>query len=111
MLGQMWIRIAASVADNRNLTACAPFVPSPKAISRMVQKERNVVQKMPPIPSRFEFEVPPDFSNTLDGLQFLIMDSTVPGRDGRVLGFSSPTGISLMKSTGSLFCDGTFEIA
>ena len=39
------------------------------------------------------------------------MDESVAG-SGRLLGFFSPTGLSMIKSCGgSLYCDGTFEIA
>ena len=52
----------------------------------------------PPIPKSWDFENPPEFKVTYDSLPFLIADIEIPGRDAnRILGFSSPAGISLME--------------
>ena len=103
--------ITASVAGNSSLGGCSPLLPTAKSVAKMVQKKRKVEQKIPAIPRDYEFDVPSEYSNTLDGLPFLVVDESVAG-SGRLLGVLSPTGLSMIKNCGgSLYCDGTFEIA
>ena len=66
--------------------------------------------KLPPIPTDWNFSVPPDFKVSTEGLEFLIGDTRVPGRPGRVLSFCSPTGKSLLANAEEIFGDGTFEL-
>ena len=86
------------------------LVPTQKAIQQKIYAKRKSGNNYPPIPKDWEFEIPPEFKVTLDGLPFMIADQFIPGRSGRVLGFSSPFGIALMESATFLSGDGTFEI-
>ena len=71
------------------------MLPTAKSVAKMVQKKRKVEQNIPAIPRDNEFDVPPEYSNTLDGLPFLVVDESVAG-SGRLLGFYSPTGLSMI---------------
>ena len=103
--------ISSEVLNTRGLKTCSSLLPTSKAVARMVQKQRQNVQKFPQLPTTFDFPMPLEFTTTMDGLQYLILDEQVPARVTRVLGFCSPTGITMIKNAGDLFCDGTFEIA
>ena len=101
--------VAKSMEKTGNQTFLS-LIPSQKAIQQKIYSKRKKDNNFPSIPKDWEFEIPPEFKVTLDGLPFMIADHTIPGRSGRVLGFSSPSGIALMESAPFLSGDGTFEI-
>ena len=93
------------------LTAGAglPFMPNMRSMARLIQKKRQSVLHMPEVPTKWEdLEMPAEFTTTIDGENFVIIDETVPGTTKKVWGWASNTGISLMQSALEIY--GTFEI-
>ena len=102
--------IVAKMMEKHNNQSALSLLPTYKAVQHKVYAKRKTDNNFPPVPKDWEFEIPPEFKVTLDGLPFCIADRIIPGRSGRVLGFSSPSGIALMASATFLSGDGTFEI-
>ena len=77
---------------------------------RQVLKSRKKSLNIQPPSKDFLFEIPHKFTITEDGLEFMICDVKVPGRDGRVIRFASPNGLGLLRHSDVVFGDGTFEL-
>ena len=104
-------KIVTDVLKSKELgSSCLSLLPSKLAVSRQVLKSRKKSLNIPPPPKDFLFEIPHEFTITEDGLQFMICNVEVPGRDGRVIGFASPNGLGLLGHSEEVFGDGTFEL-
>jgi hypothetical protein len=64
---------------------------------------------MPPAPKSMDFEVPPSFSTTNDGENFLLYDSTHKKLGGRLMIFSTKYLIQMLCSCEIILIDGTFK--
>ena len=88
-----------------------PYLPNMRAMARSMQLKRKGILNAPSIPKEWEeMIVPEQYSTTLDGEHFLILDQAVPGKSIKVWGWASNTGISIMKAANHIYGDGTFEI-
>ena len=103
-------KVAATMMSDKEMSASLAFLPTSSTMAKKIQYERRKSLKLPPVPKDWNFDIPPEFRNTADGLEFMIGDSEIPGRPGRVLSFCSPTGKSLLANTDEIFGDGTFEL-
>ena len=103
-------KVAAQLMSDKKLAGSLAFLPNSSTMAKQIQYERRKSVKLPPVPKDWNFTLPPEFRKTSDSLDFLIGDSNIPGRQGRVLSFCSPTGMSLLANCDQLFGDGTFEL-
>lgn len=91
-------------------SAAVATLPKSRTFARQVQRERQKTADCPPVPeSLAELEVPPHLKLTTTGERFLIIDRK--HANGKVLGFCSPTGLELLRSSPTWSVDGTFNIA
>jgi hypothetical protein len=103
-------KVATAMMSDKQMSNSLAFLPTSASMAKKIQYERRKSLKLPPVPKDWNFTIPPEFMTTADGLEFLIGDTVIPGRPGRVLSFCSPTGKSLLANTDEIFGDGTFEI-
>ena len=103
-------KVAAAMMSYKQLASSMAFLPTSEVMRKQMQYKRKMSFNFTPVPKDWTFSIPPEFKYTADGEQFLIGDTPVPGRIGRVLSFCSPTGISLLINSEEIFGDGTFEI-
>jgi hypothetical protein len=103
-------KVANNMMSDKKLAGSLAFLPTSSTMAKQIQYQRRKSLKLPPVPKDWDFTIPPEFCTTSDGLEFLIGDTKVPGRPGRVLSFCSPTGRSLLASADEVFGDGTFEL-
>ena len=54
--------------------------------------------------------VPEAMSYTVDEQQFLLLEANLPGKEEKVLGFSSPTMLETMMNWKSWFVDSIWDI-
>ncbi|CAF1494087.1 unnamed protein product [Rotaria sordida] len=62
----------------------------------------------PPLPVSGDFEIPDRYSQTLDGNNFLLSDTTV--RNKRVLVFATGLQLAIFFQSSHIFMDGTFTV-
>ena len=103
-------KVAAQLMSDKKLAGSLAFLPNSSTMAKQIQYERRKSVKLPPVPKDWNFTLPPEFRKTSDSLDFIIGDSNIPGRQGRVLSFCSPTGMSLLANCDEVFGDGTFEL-
>ena len=103
--------ITSHILNNPDTSTGLPYLPKQKSLARELQKKRKLVQNCPPVPKEWEEMVLPDhIKETIDGQNFLILDTVIPGKDDKILGFASPTQLQVMSNASDLFGDGTFEM-
>ena len=87
------------------------FMPNMRSRARSIQVKRKAGLKAPSLPKEWEDMIVPELYHvTIDGEEFLILDSNVPGKSTKVWGWASSTGLSIMKAAHDIYGDGTFEI-
>jgi hypothetical protein len=64
---------------------------------------------MPPNPKSFNFKMPPLYTTTHSGKEFLIYDSTHKKLSGRLMIFSTKVLIKMLCSCETILVDGTFK--
>ena len=80
-------KVSNAVFSNMRLSNSLAFIPTSNSMAKSIQYQRCKSASLPPISTDWEFEIPDEFKVTADGLDFLIGDSEIPGRSGRVLSF------------------------
>ena len=66
-------KVSNAVFSNKRLSNSSAFIPTSNSMAKSIQYQRC--------------KIPDEFKVTADGLDFLIGDSEIPGRSGRVLSF------------------------
>ena len=81
-------------------------------MARSIQLKRKLEFGAPgKLPTTWEdYKVLENYVKTADGEPFLIMDEELEGSVGKVWGWCSNTGLSVLRSSKHLYGDGTFEI-
>ena len=102
--------ISNKILSDPGTSSGLPYLPKMKTVARRMARLREDDLDAPPIPKTWEQMIMPDnFKTTTDGLDFVIMDTTIPGTGHKIWGFASPAGLDVMSRATDLFADGTFE--
>ena len=88
---------------------CSSKMPVVPHLKRRIRRIRHENRSQPPIPTGFDFELPVQYMQTMNGEDFLLEDSTVPGTGKRYLVFATNKNIEILNSYGNWFIDGTFN--
>ena len=78
-------KVATAMMSDKQMSNSLAFLPTSASMAKKIQYERRKSLKLPPVPKDWNFTIPPEFMTTADGLEFLIGDTEIPGRPGRVL--------------------------
>ena len=84
------------------------------AFRKRIQRERNKLVESSEIPRTWEqmADIPDALKVTAAGEVFLICNKPLfPDGEERVVGFSSPSCLDILKSSDTFFGDGTFDVA
>ena len=77
--------ITTAVVNSKSAAAGLPFVPSSKAISMSIQRNRVKVTKYPAIPHSWEeMKIPEEMTVTVDKKPFCIMEEKLPGSEKEI---------------------------
>ncbi len=87
-------------------TEVVAHLPSSEALQQRYHRIRR--KQLPPFPTTCHFDIPPPYSRTLDGEDFILADKTI-GED-RILVFGSLHGLKKLCEAPSVHSDGTFDV-
>ena len=103
--------ITKSVLNCQQTKEGLAYLPKPKTFAKSLQRKRRTILDCPALPTCFEdFSVPEKFKETTDGKQFLILETQLECKDGKVVGFASPTMLNELNQSDEWFVDGTWDI-
>ena len=89
--------ISNKILSDPGTSSGLPYLPKMKTVARRMARLREDDLDAPPIPKTWEQMIMPDnFKTTTDGLDFVIMDTTIPGTGHKIWGFASPAGLDVM---------------
>ena len=105
-----FMNITNKLLSVASTSAGLPYLPKMTSVARKMNREKEKSLDAPPIPHEWsDMELPEIFKTTTDNGSFNIMDYTIPGTDKKIWGFSSDSGLEVMKTASDLYADGTFE--
>ena len=103
--------ITKSVLNCQQTKEGLAYLPKPKTFAKSLQRKRRTILDCPALPTCFEdFSVPEKFKETTDGKPFLIVETQLESKDGKVVGFASPTMLNELNQSDEWFVDGTWDI-
>ncbi len=62
----------------------------------------------PPLPVSSDFEIPDRYSQTLDGKDFLLFDTSIHNK--RIIVFATDLQLIILFNSSQIFLDGTFDV-
>ena len=86
-------------------------IPKYNSITKQVQRKRKLELDCPALPKEWkEMIIPDTMKTTCDNLPFVILEEKITNSEAVIWGFSSPSGLDIMKKSESFYADGTFEM-
>ena len=87
------------------------YIPNIKNLAQNISRKRKAEMDCPSIPKSWEdMIIPEEYKKSTDGKLFNILEERILGKDERIKGFASESGLEVMRAASDWFIDGTFEI-
>ena len=103
--------LATKVLEDPKTKTGLGYLPKPNTISKGLSRKRKAELDCPQLPSSFsDFSVPESMKLTADNQEFLILETQLEGKDDKVVGFSSPTLLQVLRESMEWYIDGTWDI-
>lgn len=107
----VFMDLTNSVLSDPLTASGLPNLPNMRSMARSIQMKRKSLLGSPSLPKTWDdMIVPEEYTITLDGEEFLILDEHLPGKISKVWGWASDSGLAILKAASDIYGDGTFKI-